>query len=67
MQVLFSILWLMALEPMITLATLQAGTTINTSYAQPQNFTKAGKWHPTKYNNYKVQPTLKHIVSLANL
>jgi hypothetical protein len=52
-------------EPMLTLAVLQAGTTINTTYAQPLNFAKAGKWYPTKYNIYKDQQTLKHIVSLS--
>ncbi|MEO6583140.1 MAG: DUF5602 domain-containing protein [Ferruginibacter sp.] len=52
-------------EPMITLATLQAGTTIQTSYAQPQNFAKAGKWYPTKYNIYQDQQSSKHFVSLS--
>ncbi len=35
-------------EPMVTLATLQAGTTINIPYEQPQLFAKTGKWYPTK-------------------
>ncbi len=52
-------------EPMVTLAILQGATTINIPYAQPLNFAKAGKWYPTKYNIYKDQQTLKHIVSLS--
>ena len=39
-------------EPMITLAVLQAGTSINKTYPQPLNFAKTGKWYPTKYNIY---------------
>ena len=53
------------IEPMLTLAYLQAGTTTNISYAQPQNFAKAGKWYPTKYNIYKDTQTLKHYVTLS--
>jgi hypothetical protein len=53
------------IEPMLTLALLQAGTTTNISYAQPQNFAKAGKWYPTQYNIYKDNQTLKHYVTLS--
>jgi hypothetical protein len=53
-------------EPMITLAVLQGGATINTAYAQPQNFAKAGKWYPTKYNIYKNAQTNKHYVTLSD-
>ena len=53
------------IEPMLTLAYLQAGTTTNISYAQPQNFAKAGKWYPTKYNIYMDTQTLKHYVTLS--
>ncbi|MEJ7830414.1 MAG: hypothetical protein WKF91_19550, partial [Segetibacter sp.] len=60
-------------EPMITRALLQAGTKVNTSYAQPLNFEKAGKWYPTKYNIYLDQKALdmddqthKHYVTLTN-
>lgn len=53
-------------EPMITLTVLQGGATINTPYAQPQNFAKAGKWYPTKYNIYKNVQTNKHYVSLSD-
>jgi hypothetical protein len=53
------------IEPMLTLAHLQAGTTTNISYAQPQNFAKAGKWYPTKYNIFMDNQTLKHYVTLS--
>jgi hypothetical protein len=53
-------------EPMITLAVLQAGTKVNTSYAQPLNFEKAGKWYPTKYNIYMDGQTHKHYVTLSD-
>ncbi len=60
-------------EPMITLAVLQAGTKVHTSYAQPLNFEKAGKWYPTKYNIYLDQKALdmddqthKHYVTLTD-
>lgn len=52
-------------EPMVTLSVLQAGTTINTTYAQPQNFAKAGKWYPVKYNIYQDHQTHKHYVTLS--
>jgi len=52
-------------EPMVTLAILQGGTTINIPYAQPLNFAKAGKWYPTKYNIYKDNNTNKHYVTLS--
>jgi hypothetical protein len=53
-------------EPMITLAVLQAGTKVNTSYAQPLNFEKAGKWYPTVYNIYMDPQTHKHFVTLTD-
>jgi len=53
-----------AVEPMITLAVLQAGTTVHTPYAQPLNFEKAGKWYPTKYNIYMHDQ--KHYVTLTD-
>ncbi len=52
------------IEPRVTLAVLQAGTSINTTYAQPQNFAKTGKWYPTKYNIY-MDETHKHFVTLS--
>ncbi len=52
-------------EPMVTLAILQGGTTINIPYAQPLNFAKAGKWYPTKYNIYKDNNANKHYVTLS--
>jgi hypothetical protein len=52
-------------EPMVTLAVLQGGTTINIPYAQPLNFAKAGKWYPTKYNIYKDNSSNKHYVTLS--
>ncbi len=53
-------------EPMITLAVLQSGTTVNTFYAQPLYFEKAGKWYPTKYNIYMDDQTHKHYVTLTD-
>ncbi len=53
-------------EPMVTLAVLQGGTTINIPYAQPLNFAKAGKWYPTKYNIYMDGQTHKHYVTLTD-
>jgi len=53
-------------EPMITLAVLQAGTTVNTFYPQPLYFAKAGKWYPTKYNIYMDDQTHKHYVTLTD-
>lgn len=52
-------------EPMVTLAAIQAGTSINISYDQPLLFEKTGKWYPTKYNIYKDNQTLKHVISLS--
>jgi hypothetical protein len=54
------------IEPMVTLATLQAGNTITMPYAQPEKFAKTGKWYPTKYNIYKDQQTNKHLVTLSD-
>jgi len=54
------------IEPMVTLATLQAVTTITMPYAQPQLFAKTGKWYPTKYKIYMDAQTHKHIVSLSD-
>jgi hypothetical protein len=53
-------------EPMVTLAVLQAGTKINMPYAQPEKFEKAGKWYPTKYNIYMDASTHKHYVTLSD-
>lgn len=53
-------------EPMLTLAYLQAGTSTSTAYAQPQNFSKPGKWYPTKYNIYMDNQTHKHYVTLSD-
>ena len=53
-------------EPMVTLAILQGGTTLNIPYAQPLNFEKAGKWYPTKYNIYKDNSANKHYVTLTD-
>ena len=53
-------------EPMLTRALLQAGTKVNTSYAQPLNFEKSGKWYPIKYNIYKDNNANKHYVTLTD-
>ena len=54
------------IEPVVTLAVLQAGTTFNIPYAQPQNFAKTGKWYPTKYNIYKDNSSNNHYVTLTD-
>ncbi len=53
-------------EPMVTLALLQAGTTVKKPYAQPEKFAKAGKWYPTVYNIYMDPQTHKHFVTLTD-
>lgn len=52
-------------EPMVTLAVLQAGNFISTPYAQPEKFAKAGKWYPTNYNIYQDQQSKKYYVTLS--
>jgi hypothetical protein len=54
------------IEPMVTLAVLQAGSTISIPYAQPEKFAKAGKWYPTKYTIYQDQQTKKYYVTLID-
>ncbi|MEJ7822033.1 MAG: DUF5602 domain-containing protein [Chitinophagaceae bacterium] len=54
------------IEPMVTLAVLQAGNTITKPYAQPEKFAKTGKWYPTKYNIYLDSQPKKHYVSLSD-
>ena len=54
------------IEPMVTLAVLQAGGTITIPYAQPAQFAKAGKWYPTIYKIYQDQQTKKHYVTLSD-
>jgi hypothetical protein len=53
-------------EPMVTLALLQAGTTVKKPYAQPEKFAKAGKWYPTVYNIYMDPQTHKLYVTLTD-
>jgi hypothetical protein len=53
------------IEPMVTLAVLQAGNTITKPYAQPEKFAKTGKWYPSKYNIYLDQQTKKYYVTLT--
>jgi len=54
------------IEPIVTLAVLQAGNTITKPYAQPEKFAKTGKWYPTVYNIYKDQKTHQHYVTLSD-
>ena len=52
-------------EPMVTLAVLQAGNSMSTGYAQPEKYAKTGKWYPSKYNIYQDQQTKKYYVTLS--
>lgn len=54
-------------EPMITLATLQSGATIQKDFPQPQNFDPAGTYYPTQYSIWKDPANGRHYVSLNNM
>ena len=54
-------------EPMITLATLQSGNTIQKDIPQPQYFDPSGTYYPTAYSIWKDPATGRHYVSLNNM
>ena len=54
-------------EPMITLATLQGGTTIQKDIPQPQKFDPDHTYYPTQYTIWQNHANGRHYVSLGNL
>lgn len=54
-------------EPMITLATLEAGNTIHQNFRQPDHFAPVNKYYPTRYNIWKDNAKNRHYVSLDQM
>ena len=55
------------LEPMATLAFLQAGTTIHKAIRQPQLFNPANTHYPTRYSIWKDDTKNRHYVALYDM
>lgn len=54
-------------EPMITLATLQSGHTIQKPILSPQYFDPSNTYYPTQYSIWQDPATGRHYVSLNNM
>ncbi|MGN6539989.1 MAG: DUF5602 domain-containing protein [Ginsengibacter sp.] len=54
-------------EPMITLATLQSGATIQKDIPQPQKFDPDHTYYPTQYTIWQNAANGRHYVSLGNM
>jgi len=54
-------------EPMITMATLESGSTIHVDIRQPEHFDPANTYYPTRYNIWKDNSNNRHYVSLDNM
>ena len=54
-------------EPMITLATLQSGSTFQKSIPQPLYFSPVNTYYPTNYSIWKNSANGRHYVSLDNM
>ncbi len=54
-------------EPMITLATLQGGSTIHKAFRQPGHFSPLNKYYPARYNIWKNNSNNRHYVSLDEM
>lgn len=54
-------------EPMITLATLQSGATIQNNIPQPEKFDPEQTYYPTQYTIWKNAANGRHYVSLDNM
>ena len=55
------------LEPMATLAFLQAGTTVHKAIRQPQLFNPANTHYPTRYSIWKDDTKNRHYVALYDM
>jgi len=55
------------LEPMITLAFLNAGTTVHKQIRQPQLFDPTNTYYPTRYNIWKNEDNNRHYVAMDNM
>lgn len=54
-------------EPMITLATLQSGNTIQKSIPQPEHFDPSNTYYPSQYSIWQDSATGRHYVSLNDM
>lgn len=54
-------------EPMITLATLQSGVTIQKDIPQPEYFDPSNTYYPTQYTIWQNSKNGRHYVSLNNM
>ena len=55
------------LEPMITMAVIESGSTVHKDIRQPEKFSPTGKYYPTKYSVWYDSRTDKHYVSLHDM
>ena len=55
------------LEPMATLATFESGNTVHQDFRQPQSFSPAGKYYPSRYNIWKDNSNGNHYLSLDQM
>ena len=55
------------IEPMVTMATLQSGATIQKLIRQPKYVDPAGKYYPTRYNIWKDQDNDRHYIALDQM
>ena len=55
------------LEPMITLALLQSGVTVQKAIRQPQLFDPVDNYYPTRYNIWKNENNNRHYVAMDQM
>ncbi len=55
------------LEPMVTLALLQSGVSVQKAIRQPQLFDPANTFYPTRYNIWKNNSNNRHYVALDQM
>lgn len=55
------------LEPMVSLAFLAGGTTVQKAFRQPQMFDPVNTYYPTQYNIWKDESTGRHYISLDQM
>jgi len=54
-------------EPMVTLATIKSGATIQKQIRQPQFFDPVDKYYPTRYNIWKNEDNNRHYIAMDQM